>query len=109
VLVQADHHFSKQKHKRSVDDKRQLEAVFAKIFDEALEEFQDDKKSQQIRDDEAERVLQFARCHDGPDFQEHLHESHGEHEHDEEYEQFEQQVDHFVEQNEGVEAMPSVF
>jgi len=51
VLVQADHHFAEEKHQCCVDDKRQLESVFAKVIDETLEKLQDDKKSQQIGDD----------------------------------------------------------
>lgn len=56
--------------------------MFAKIFDETFEKLQDDKKSQQIGDDEAERLLQFTGGHNRPDFKEHFHQSHREHEHE---------------------------
>jgi len=89
MLVEAYHYLSQDEHECRVDDKRQLEAVLAKILDQALEQFQDDKKGQKVSYDKTEGVFERALRHDRPSFQKHFHQAHHEHKHDKEDEQFE--------------------
>jgi len=109
VLVEPDHNFPQDKHEGCVDDKRQLEAVLAKILDQALEQFQDDKKGQKVSDDKTEGVFERALRHDRPSFQKHFHQAHHEHKHDKEDEQFEKQIDYSIKYGKGIHMVPLPF
>ena len=60
MSIESDHDLAQNKHERRVDDEGELEAVLAKILDEAFEQLQNDKKRQQVGDDETESVGELA-------------------------------------------------
>ena len=84
MLVESDHDLSQDKNQGGIDDEGELETVFPKIVDEALEELQDDEEGKEAGYRKAKGLLEIISGHDFPDFPEQSKEPYPQDKHDEE-------------------------
>jgi len=105
VLIQADHHLSQDKNQGGVHNECEPETMLAKVFDETLEELQDNKESKEASHREAKGFFEIVSGHDFPCLQEQPEDADSQDKDDEEDQGFEKEIHDPVEKAHGIETL----
>ncbi len=108
MLVESDHDLSQDKNQGGIDDEGELETVFPKIVDEALEELQDDEEGKEAGYRKAKGLLEIISGHDFPDFPEQSKKPYPQDKHDEEDQELKEQIHDPIKENQGLKVLPKV-
>ncbi len=108
MLVESDHDLSQDKNQGGIDDEGELETVFPKIVDEALEELQDDEEGKEAGYRKAKGLLEIISGHDFPDFPEQSKKPYPQDKHDEEDQELKEQIHDPIEESQGLKVLPKL-